>query len=62
MSIYKLLPTDDDYINEEARGMCLFYKNSYLRLRRWFGFSYDYWLCDMTQDKLLKNILKTILT
>jgi len=60
MVIYKLLPSDDDYINTEARGMCLFYKNSYLRLRRWFGFSYNYWLCDMTEDKLLKNILRMV--
>jgi len=60
MSIYKLLPTDDNYINEEARGMCLFYKNSYLRLRRWFGYSYDFWLCNMNEDTLLKNILRMV--
>lgn len=60
MNIYKMLPTDENYINAEARGMCLFYKNSYLRLRRWFGFSYDYWLSDMTEDKLLKNILRMV--
>ena len=60
MSIYKLLPTDENYINEEARGMCLFYKNSYLRLRRWFGFSTHYWLCEMTEEKLLINILRMV--
>tara|TARA_R110000868_G_scaffold269469_1_gene528823 strand:- start:502 stop:1026 length:525 start_codon:yes stop_codon:yes gene_type:complete len=60
MSIYKLLPTDENYINAEARGMCLFYKNSYLRLQRWFGFKRPYWLCDMTEDKLLQNILRMV--
>jgi hypothetical protein len=58
MAIYTKYPTDDDYINEEARGICLFYKNIYLRMKRWFGFSYSFWLCDMDEDKLLRNILR----
>ena len=60
MAIYKKYPSDDDYINEEARGMCLFYKNMYLRLRRWFGFSHNFWLCDMNEEHLLKNILRMV--
>jgi len=60
MAIYKKYATDDDYINEEARGMCLFYKNMYLRLKRWFGFSYPFWLCDMEENKLLENILRMV--
>jgi hypothetical protein len=60
MPIYKMLPTDDNYINAEARHMCLFYKNTYLRLRRWFGYSYNYWLCDMDECKLLHNILRMV--
>lgn len=55
-----MLATDDNYINAEARYMCLFYKNNYLRMKRWFGFSYDFWLCDMSQDKLLYNILRMV--
>lgn len=55
-----MLATDDNYINAEARYMCLFYKNNYLRMKRWFGFSYDFWLCDMSQDKLLHNILNMV--
>ena len=58
MAIYKKYPTDNDYINEEARGMCLFYKNMYLRMKRWFGFSYPFWLSDMDESHLLKNILR----
>ena len=60
MSIYKLYPTDDTCINKEAVDMCLFYKNSYLRLKRWFGYSYDFWLCDMNEELLLKNILRMV--
>lgn len=60
MSIYKLYPTDDSCINKEAISMCLFYKNSYLRLKRWFGYSYDFWLCDMDEELLLKNILRMV--
>jgi hypothetical protein len=63
MSIYNMgsmKPTDDNYINAEARHICLFYKNTYLRMRRWWGFSYDYWLSDMSQEKLLENILRMV--
>jgi hypothetical protein len=60
MSVFKKYSTDDDYINEESRGMCLFYKNMYLRMKRWFGFSYPFWLCDMEQSKLLLNILRMV--
>lgn len=60
MSIYRKYPTDDDYINEEARCMCLFYKNMYLRMKRWFGYSYPFWLCDMNETKLLQNILRMV--
>jgi len=60
MAIYKKYASDDDYINAEARGMCLFYKNIYLRLKRWFGYSYPFWLCDMNEEHLLKNILKMV--
>jgi len=60
MSIYKVYPTDDICINKEAVDMCLFYKNSYLRLKRWFGYSYDFWLCDMNEELLLKNILRMV--
>lgn len=60
MAIYKKYATDDDAINQEARGMCLFYKNMYLRLKRWFGFSYPFWLCDMEENKLLENILRMV--
>ena len=60
MAIYKKYPTDNDYINEEARCICLFYKNIYLRMKRWFGFSYSFWLCDMAEELLLKNILRMV--
>lgn len=62
MSIYmgSMKSSDNNYINAEARHMCLFYRNTYLRMRRWFGFSYDYWLCDMSQEKLLANILRMV--
>jgi len=60
MAIYKKYPTDNDYINEEARGMCLFYKNMYLRMKRWFGFSYPFWLSNMDESHLLKNILRMV--
>lgn len=60
MAIYKKYSTDNDYINEEARGMCLFYKNMYLRMKRWFGFSYPFWLSDMDENKLLENILRMV--
>lgn len=60
MSVFKKYSTNDDYINMEARGMCLFYKNMYLRMKRWFGFSYPFWLCDMEQSKLLHNILRMV--
>lgn len=60
MAVFKKYPTDDDYINIEARGMCLFYKNMYLRMKRWFGFSYPFWLSDMEQSKLLQNILRMV--
>ena len=60
MAIYTKYATDDDYINEEARGICLFYKNIYLRMKRNFGFSYQYWLSDMTEEKLLQNILRLV--
>lgn len=60
MAVFKKYPTDDDYINMEARGMCLFYKNMYLRMKRWFGFSYPFWLSDMEQSKLLQNILRMV--
>jgi hypothetical protein len=60
MAIYTKYPTDDDYINEEARHICLFYKNIYLRMKRNFGFSYPFWLCDMIEDKLLQNILRMV--
>lgn len=56
----KMYATDNDYINEEARGMCLFYKQIYLRMKRWFGFSYSYWLCNMDESKLLQNILRMV--
>jgi hypothetical protein len=60
MPIYKMYHTDDNYINTEASGMCLFYKNLYLRMKRWFGYSYPFWLCDMEEDRLLKNILRMV--
>lgn len=60
MSIYKMLASDNNYINVEARNICLFYRNTYLRMKRWFGFSRDYWLCDMSQEKLLANILNMV--
>jgi len=60
MAIYKKYATDDDYINTEAKGMCLFYKNMYLRLKRWFGYSFPFWLCDMDEEHLLKNILRMV--
>jgi hypothetical protein len=60
MAVFKKYSSDDSYINQEARGICLFYKNIYLRMKRWFGFSYPYWLCDMTEDKLLQNILRMV--
>jgi len=52
--------TDDNYINVEAKGMCLFYKQLYLRMKRWFGYSYPFWLCDMDEAHLLKNILRMV--
>jgi hypothetical protein len=60
MAIYKKYATDNDYINEEARNMCLFYKNTYLRMKRWFGFSYPFWLSNMEENKLLENILRMV--
>jgi hypothetical protein len=60
MAVFKKYATDDSYINEEARGICLFYKNIYLRMKRWWGFSYPFWLCDMTEEKLLQNILRMV--
>ena len=60
MAVFKKYASDDSYINEEARGICLFYKNIYLRMKRWFGFSYPFWLCDMTEEKLLQNILRMV--
>jgi len=60
MPIYKMLASDNNYINVEARNICLFYRNTYLRMRRWFGFSYAYWLCDMSQERLLENILRMV--
>jgi len=60
MTIYKKYATDNDSINEEARGMCLFYKNMYLRMKRWFGFSYPFWLSEMNENKLLENILRMV--
>lgn len=60
MPIYKMYHTNDNYINTEASGMCLFYKNLYLRMKRWFGYSYPFWLCDMEEDRLLKNILRMV--
>ena len=60
MTIYKKYATDNDFINEEARGMCLFYKNMYLRMKRWFGFSYPFWLSEMNENKLLENILRMV--
>ena len=60
MGIYKMYATDDNYINTEAVGMCLFYKNLYLRMKRWFGFSYPFWLNDMEESYLLKNILRMV--
>jgi hypothetical protein len=60
MGIYKMYATDDNYINTEAVGMCLFYKNLYLRMKRWFGFSYPFWLSDMEESYLLKNILRMV--
>jgi hypothetical protein len=58
MPIYKMYATDDNYINEEARNMCIFYKQIYLRMKSWFGYSYAYWLCNMEESHLLKNILR----
>jgi len=55
-----MLASDNNYINVEARNICLFYRNTYLRMRRWFGFSYDYWLSDMLELKLLENILRMV--
>ena len=55
-----MLASDNNYINVEARNICLFYRNTYLRMRRWFGFSYDYWLSDMLELKLLANILNMV--
>lgn len=60
MGIYKMYSTDDTVINKEAIGMCLFYKNTYLRLKRWFGFSYDFWLSDMDESELLHSILRMV--
>lgn len=60
MAVFKKYATDDSYINQEARGICLFYKNIYLRMKRWWGFSYPFWLCDMTEEKLLQNILRMV--
>ena len=60
MGIYKMYATDDNYINTEAVGMCLFYKNLYLRMKRWFGFSNPFWLSDMEESYLLKNILRMV--
>lgn len=60
MPIYKMYHTDDNYINVEAIGMCLFYKQLYLRMKRWFGYSYPFWLCDMDEAHLLKNILRMV--
>jgi hypothetical protein len=60
MGIYKMYASDDNYINTEAVGMCLFYKNLYLRMKRWFGFSYPFWLSDMEESYLLKNILRMV--
>tara|TARA_R110002126_G_scaffold284418_3_gene434100 strand:+ start:1563 stop:1976 length:414 start_codon:yes stop_codon:yes gene_type:complete len=60
MPIYKMYHTDDNYINTEAVGMCLFYKQLYLRQKRWFGYSYPFWLCDMDEGHLLKNILRMV--
>ena len=60
MAVFKKYATDDDAINQEARGMCLFYKHMYLRMRRWFGFSYPLWLCEMNEAHLLKNILRMV--
>lgn len=60
MPIYKMYPTDDNYINVESIGMCLFYKQLYLRMKRWFGYSYPFWLCNMDEAHLLKNILRMV--
>ena len=60
MAVFRKYATDDSYINEEARNICLFYKNIYLRMKRWFGFSYPFWLCDMSEGKLLQNILRMV--
>jgi len=37
---------------------CKFYCGLYRKMRRWFGFSDNNWICIMTQEKLLSNILK----
>lgn len=54
----KMYATDDNYINEEAKYMCIFYKQLYLRMKSWFGFSYPCWLSNMDESNLLKNILR----
>lgn len=38
--------------------MCPFYLNIYKRMRRWFGYTYPYWLTNMDEAELLKCILQ----
>ena len=46
-----------DYLIE-TRKCCNFYIGIYKKMRSWFGNSSNYWLCDMPEPLLLKNILR----
>ncbi len=45
-----------------TKPVCKFYKNIYKRMRRWFGYSTAYWLCDMDQNELLTCILRMVVS
>lgn len=43
-----------------TKPLCHFYVGIYKRMRRWFGFTTPYWLCEMRQDELLACILRMV--
>lgn len=49
---------NDFEIEIKESKCCKFYCGLYRKMRRWFGFSDNKWVCKMTQEKLLSNILK----
>lgn len=49
----------DNIVDETTTvGICKFYNNIYKRMRRWFGYSYPFWLSQMDEEELLKCILQ----